>query len=285
MRAAYLIGGHRREGRIAAALMKGIEAEGDGFVAHPLNGDCEPDIPVRDCDVALMWGVTKARHFHAYKAVGYEAVLLDKAHVGRRNDFIRFSVASHQPTRYVMDIAAPPDRWEAHGIRLAERRRGRHVVLALSSQKYCDWHGYGDATVHATALLGKIRRATERPIVYRPKPSWRGARPLADGEASCPPVGGRLACLLADAHALVTHGSGACVDALIAGVPTCAVGGAVTTALRNTELGDIEDPDFPADADRLRFLCNLSYCQWTLAAIADGLAWRHVKPWIGTKLE
>ena len=282
MHVVYLQGGSTPEAALADALRPGIEYFGDTFEAHRLKAT-DDVVPVPWADVVLMWGVKSRERFRGHTGRGYRVVVMDKGHLGeKRRNFVRFSVGAHQPSEYVMDIARPHDRFDALGLKLAPvRRDGGHVLMALSSQKYCDWHHYGDTNVYARKLASKIRRNSERPIIYRPKPSWKGAQDIGSVggvRMSLPPE--PLSDVLRGAHALVTHGSGVCLDALLAGVPVVAVGDAVTRAFYNVSIKRIETPRFPTDAQRKQFLANLAYCQWTLAEIASGTAWRHVRPWL-----
>jgi len=48
-------------------------------------------------------------------------------------------------------------------------------------------------------------------------------------------------------------------------------------ALRFLRIGDFS-PHFPTDAQRLQWLCDLAYCQFNAAELANGTAWEILAP-------
>jgi len=73
---------------------------------------------------------------------------------------------------------------------------------------------------------------------------------------------------------VVTFNSNSGVEALLQGVPVLAFDeGSMVWSLCNRSLSDIESPSLP---DRAQWLNDLSYAQWTLAEMKEGLAWKHL---------
>lgn len=147
------------------------------------------------------------------------------------------------------------------------RATGRHIILAGMS-------GKGAASVGLQPyewerrMIRQLRKVTDRPILYRPKPSWKQAQPL-DGAAFSPrtePIG----VALVDAWALVTPHSNAALDALAAGVPIHAAEG--LASVMSTPLDEIETPRRGGDVQQL--LADIGYCHWTRSEIADGTMFR-----------
>ena len=64
------------------------------------------------------------------------------------------------------------------------------------------------------------------------------------------------------------------VEALLEGIPVFAFDdGSMAWSVCNRSLTDIESPSLP---DRTQWLNDLSYAQWTLGEMKEGLAWRHL---------
>lgn len=82
------------------------------------------------------------------------------------------------------------------------------------------------------------------------------------------------------AHILVTHGSNACLDAMMAGIPSIILGPGVMGPISSRDLADLEHPRMAGKAERSQLLANLAYHQWTEAEMASGLAWGVIRGWL-----
>lgn len=112
-----------------------------------------------------------------------------------------------------------------------------------------------------------LTQETDRTVLFRPHPL---GRPL-EGYAQAT---GSLDEALSMAAGVVTFNSNSGVDAVLAGVPTIAMdAGSMVHGLV---------PDRPPfvridEAQRQRWLERISYCQWNVNEISDGMAWDHIK--------
>lgn len=236
-----------------------------------------------EADVAAVFAIKgRARNvLDAYRAAGKHTILFDKALIrsaGVSHRYFRVCLDADSPHRYIMRVKRPAHRWEALGVDVEPRKSvgpGGAVVLALSSQKYCDFHGLGDATEYARGLVADIRkRVPGREIVYRPKPSWNAFRPIVGTRLSRPPE--TMADLLPRAHVVVTHGASAAIDAVIAGVPAITLGECAATPVSG-KLKHIAEPTFPIEERRMEWLANLAWCQWSLSEIRSGEMWAFIQ--------
>jgi len=137
-----------------------------------------------------------------------------------------------------------------------------------------------DPTRWATKVANTLRTMTGRPIHYRPKPSWREAVPIDGTVWSAPPQEPDVYAALAGAHAMVTHGSNACFEAILAGIPVIVLGEAVAKPISSHTLDAISSPLMVSLYERRQWAANLAYCQWTMQEFASGLAWQHLRPQI-----
>lgn len=278
MKVAFLHSDKAREEALAAAFLSGAARHGCETAAIPLGDESE----AMRFDVLAMVGVKSRERFHDYRAAGKHVVLLDKGYSrhhrpgARTWEFWRLAIDAHQPTAAVATLDCPTDRLEAVGWEPKPwRTQGSHVVLAGSSEKYHAFHGIDHPTRFARKVVTGLRKSTERAITYRPKPSWHDAVPIRKAHFSQSPE--TLAFLLESAWALVTHGSNACFDALMAGVPSIVLGDAVARPISSTSLDDIESPRLATDAEKRRWLANLAYWQWTEDEYRSGEAWAFLK--------
>lgn len=277
----YASEGKEREERIAAALRDGAAQFDDRVEIVPTDGFQEIDPVV---DVACAFGVkghTKAI-LDSYLAAGKRTVMFDKALVrppGSPLGYHRLCIDGPTPLSYMMRRMRTWERWERLGIRVHRRREldSRHsIIFAGSSQKYCSMHGLGDATSYARQVFDAIRgQQKKRPLVYRPKPSWTGFEPIEGTRLSRGSE--TLDDLLPSAHVVVTHGSSAAIDAIVAGVPAITLGPCAANPVAGAAVEDVREPPFPSEDARLHWLWNVAWCQWKVSEIASGEAWAFVR--------
>lgn len=238
-----------------------------------------------DCDVAVVFGVKGKALFEAHRAAGQAVIMLDKAMIpGNRWEHVRVSVNAHQPTAYLMDVKRKSDRLSRLGVSLKPWRSDGDIVFAGSSEKYHRFHNLPHPTQYAATICGMIRFKDEKSkIIYRPKPTWRDAERVPNADYS-----GRnedLAALLLKTRVLVTHGSGASVNAVIAGVPCVIFGEGVAAPISSRHIDDVIAPLKVSDDDRMQWLANLAYCQWTRDELRSGMAWHHTRIQVKKEIE
>lgn len=276
----WIAEGKEHERQIAEALRDGVATEGHQLEIRHLGGK----VRVVDCDAVCLFGVKGGRKiFDAYWAAGIPTIYFDKGYIRQRtsvSDHWRVAINAHHPTRYLMEQRRPGDRYEALGVELSPwRERGDAVVIAGSSAKYHEFAGLPEPTRYAQKIVKQIRaRSPDRPIIYRPKPSWNDAVPI---EGTIFSKGkDKIGAVLEDAHALVTHGSNACWEAVAAGVPCIILGDAVAKPLSSTRIADLENPWLASYEARYQWFSNLAYCQWSNGELRSGEAWSHILPLI-----
>jgi len=295
----YVVGEKQREHDVADAVGAGVLACGDEFTKSDATDFIEPDPKVDVACVFALKGNAK-RILDGYRVMGARTLLFDKGLIrastglGAPNGYYRVSIDTFMPIDRIermMREGVSPNRWVATGLRPRERIRIKPdwpVIYAGSSQKYCDFHGLGDEHEYAVDLIRRIRKKSgkDRPIIYRPKPSFTGARTV-EGTVFSRPTGerardyhvGSLGDLLPKAHALVTHGSHAAIDAILAGVPAIVLGDGAARPVAGTSLDDFlnESLVFPDREKRFAWLSAISYWQYTVPEMVDGTMWRFLR--------
>jgi hypothetical protein len=286
----YVAGLKPRELEIAEAVGAGIAGSGDRFEVSAAADFVEPSDAELACVFALK-GHAK-RILQAYRAIGARTLLFDKGllrastGMGAPMGYWRVSLDEFMPFGRMMRQQWPASRWIELGViphsRSEAKRAAAPVIYAGSSQKYCDFHDLGDATEYARDIIGRMRKQLPgkrggRPIIYRPKPSWPDAVPIDHTIFSRPPE--TLGHLLKSAHALVTHGSHAAIDAIIAGVPAIVLGPGAARPVASTNLTALGTPEmpFPSHRERAAWLCAIAWWQWRISEMADGSMWNFLR--------
>lgn len=278
MRVAFFASEKQREQELAEAFLAGVKKHGDTGIDQigERNGT----------DVAVMVGVKSLKLYQECRAQGIHTIMLDKGYQRHKQpgeriwEYWRVAIDAHHPTATLMKVNRPRDRMnDLELTRWRTQTKRGHIVIAGSSAKYHRFYDLPEPTEYATALVARLRQLTKRPIVYRPKPSWHDAIPIHGTKYS--PPGEKIGDVLWGAHALVTHGSNACFESVLAGVPCIILGDGVARPISSTDIADIQSPHLASMRERQRWLAALSYCQWTLDEFSSGKAWGIIRPQIG----
>ncbi|MER9768892.1 hypothetical protein NKJ09_22830 [Mesorhizobium sp. M0189] len=185
--------------------------------------------------------------------------------------FHKVSVNGRHPTAYFQSRRHDGARASRFGIDPKEWRTGKSILVAGTSDKGALVDGFQPEQWERSAIA-ELQKHTDRPIVYRAKPSWLGAAPIAG--ATFEHTRDDVLLSLRDCHAVVTHHSNVAVDGLINGIPAFCVEG-VATPLALWDLALIESPK--TEGDRERWINDISYCQFDVAEMEAGIPWRHLK--------
>jgi hypothetical protein len=269
--AFYISTGKSREAPLRDAWVAGCKVTGDDFVILPNNVEPVP------ADVAVMVGLKSIDLRFACQAMGQRVLTFDKGY-DRKEDWWRVSIDTHQPTPYLMTLKRPDDRMLAAGWKVKPWREAdpaAPVIIAGGGRKYYDAHDLAEPVEYISSIVQAIRAAgCRRKIWYRPKPSMADVMPVRDTVLSRHKS---IYEVVENAHALITYGSNACFEAMLAGVPSIVTGDAVMRPVSSTNLAEIERPHFANENDRLSLLSALAYCQFRLSEIATGAGVNELK--------
>lgn len=267
-----------REIAIAQAFARGVACHGDScMVTHKDNG--------READVAIVIGV-KGRSkqlIETYRGTGRQAIFIDKSYLRESaRSYLKTSVGGFQPLPYLLNMQVDGSRWDEIAKKYTLSFPGwrepvprGHVAYFGPSQKYCNFHGLGDATAYSASVIEEIKRHSNRTVVYRPKASWSDAVPIDGSVYSQLPRG--ISDELQGAHAAVVHGSNAGAEAIIHGVPVICLGPAIARPISSTSIGEIENPIMVSHKRVMQWLHAISWAQWELPEITSGQGWDHLK--------
>lgn len=277
--AIYQIPGHPRSRILCMAMLAGIRKVGDqprvissAFYQRPITPVC------------VFYGLTgnNGKLLRDFKKAKGAAVYMDLGYFGRHEGgrhagYHKISVGDRHPLAYFQRRPHDPARWDHFGREVKPWRTAdadAPILLAGMGPKAASAAGFRQTNEWETEVVRILRQHTERPILYRPKPSWDHPRRIAgtemlDADLSIEPQ-------LAASHAIVSHHSNANVEALQLGTPSFCVGG-LALPLSKRALSEIEAPLYPDDEARLQWLADIAWTQFSVAEIAEGLAWRHLK--------
>lgn len=264
----------KRSRIIADAMREGIERQGERVRLLPSSAYHGGP----DSEIAVFYGYDAVlrRVMSEYRARGLTVVYIDLGYFGRRDGgtlrgYHKVVVNGRHPTPYFQARPHDATRAARFQVKPADWRRGRHIIVAGMGGKAAEAEGlrpeyWERKTIH------RLRRLTDRPIIYRPKPNWEGARPIEGAKFAARRED--LPGLFEDCHAVVTHHSNVGIDGLLAGVPLFTLDG-VGRPLALNDINRIETPLYPDG--REQWVNDLCYCQWNVSELRAGIAWRHLK--------
>lgn len=261
---------------ICESLAEGIAKSGD-FPAIISERDYNPR-QIEEYDCCAFYGLegnnTQVfRDFAAHSA----AVYVDLGYWGRReggrwSGYHKVVVNARHPNAYFRAVSHPADRLKRfHVEHRPWRETGSHILLAGMGDKGSQAEGYQPEQWERWAIA-EIRKYSKRPIIYRPKPSWKTAKPIAGTIYSEKKI--EVETHFRDCWAIVTHHSNVAVDGLVAGIPAFCWGG-VALEMSLQDLSRIESPYFPDG--RAQWMADIAYTQWSIAEMRAGLPWQHLK--------
>lgn len=271
---------HTSRSRVVCdAMMRGIRRCGLDRVSLLLEHEYS-GAPVSD--VAVFYGASgRLREvMDDYINAGKKALYIDlgywgRHHGGRRQGYHKIVLNGRHPTPYYRRIKHSTDRWSKFGIKVQpwKSRPGGAVLIAGISAKGARFEGF-EPMEWERAAIGSIRCVTDRPIIYRPKPTCKEAMPIA-GVGYSPP-GEMLDVALSKTAVVVSHHSNTNIEAILSGVCSCTSEG-VAVDQSQADLSRIED--FVKREDREQWVADIAYTQWNVAEMCAG------KPWVWLKNE
>lgn len=258
---------------IGTAMAKGIRFHEQRVELLPSSRYRRPEF-----DCAFFYGMSEGLRqvFTDYIEAGRKAIYCDLGYWGRRkktrfDGYHKLSINDRHPTAYFQRRAHDPQRFRLHGVPIEPwRNPGRAIVVVGMSNKGAVFEGFQPEQWERETVQ-RIREVSDRPIIYRPKPNWLGARPI-EGTIWMPrdPIED----VLADAYCVVTHHSNFAVEAILAGIPAIVDEG-VATVMGGRSLADLEA--LPRPDCRAQWAADLAWTQWSLAEMQTGEAWRYLR--------
>lgn len=226
-------------------------------------------------DMAIIYGMGPGHKeaFDRLRAEGKNVLVIDLGYWRRHytlegSTCYKVCVNHWHPTELLPVMDMPPNRFQKMSMPIAPwRKTGDYILLPGMGQKSYVLYQYPEMSWDLWAAK-EIRKYTDRPIIYRPKPSWKNAPPIPDTIYS--PPGEPLDEILDKTWAVVNHHSNVGIDALLRGVPVFSWEGAAKH-WSSDDLSKIETPYYPTNREKL--FHNLAYFNWSIDEIRGGECW------------
>lgn len=263
MRVDFFLSGNPVHDRVIKALFEGCPEEKRLIT----------DWTYEDPDIAVVFGVYKSKVplsfprgevIRKQRQRNKDVVVLETGYINRgdgENHHYACGLNGLNGRADFKNKNMPDDRLSLLNLKVSPwRASGKHVLLCGQ----VPWDASVEGTDHIQWLKDTyeaLKLATWRPVVYRPHPDIE--KPAVPLEA-----------VLDGSWAVVTYNSNSAVDALIKGIPVFAFDeGSMAYSVSNKDLSLISEPRL---FDRVQWLSDLAYSQWTPDEMREGKTWAHL---------
>lgn len=239
----------------------------------------EPD-PQRG-DIAIVWGMNgqNQRLLNEYSATGRKLLMVDLGYWNRRGlgdikaSSYKITINSVHPNEYIDAAYGGDDRYAKTGGPACSEwnKNGAYILVSGMGPKGCKMYSQKHGEWDRMAIE-EIKRHTNMPIMYRPKPSDK--MPIEMKGAVNIPTSQPIVVSLRNAHAVVTHHGNSALDGIWSGVP-CFASGGVGLLFGKSDLSDIEHPLYPEN--RMDILHRLAWFNWSFDDIFRGKPFKHLR--------
>ena len=268
---------NKRARHLCQAMYVGIRKSGDYVVVQDIN--CY-DNEIKS-DVAVIYGLRDRllQIFHDHCEQSH-IVFMDLGYFKRTiknklDGYHKICVNSMHPNNYFQNKKNPDDRLKKLNIITKPfTKTGNHILVAGMSDKSAGVNGYR-AEQYEKDVIQRLRKITKRTIIYRPKPSWGGAKPIDTVGYSSSKQ--KLKEVFKNCWASVTHHSNVAIDSIIAGIPAFIESPCAAFPVSSLGIADIDKPYYPDNDTLYQWLCDLSYAQWTPDEMRSGKLWSYLK--------
>ena len=239
-----------------------------------------------EADIVVMWSWLLGMYgrdaiYNHYKNTNTKFLILEvgalqrntswKVAIGGINRNANFANNSADDKRLALfDLSTKP--W---------RSGGEHIIVCGQNEKSIAWD-QGSTTNWVYQTIEWLRSQTERPIWFRPHPRYPvtiDQNKFANVSISMPKkIEGYdevdFAHALQNAYAVVNYNSNPAIESVLAGVPVYVDKSSLCWPVGNDIGSNI---NVPATPDRTQWLEQISYTEWFVEEIKQGLPWRRLK--------
>ena len=288
---------------VSKALKTGLEKQGQ--IAEIIFRDdlSKKEECIKEYDFVFVFTITGDWIRDLAIKYGKPYIYMDKgycrnARLKKPEAFIRFSPNSWQPLKHLDKFSDRDDRWEellkipirkwygkdgkVSKVETLEpkphfKEEGEYILFAGSSAKYHLYMGIEEPTTYTKNIVKEIRKFTDRPIIYRPKPSWNAKQEvegtifLGDSKIKYHEL------LKKDLHCVITHTSNAALEANFYGIPTIVLGEAIAKPVSSKKLDEINNIYRPTLEEKHSLGRSLSYFQYRIEEVEDGVMFDNLK--------
>lgn len=242
-----------------------------------------------DADVVVMWSVLlniygREPIYNHYKNKPNTKLLILEVGGLMRNHSWRVGINGINAEADFANQNVDDKRLQKLGLGLKPWTKGEHIIVTTQNSNSAAWPNIKPED-WCRKILQWLRQHTDRKIYLRPHPRHmvnlnRMTKEFVNVEVSNPKSTGNkdevdFKALLQNAHAVVNYNSNPAIESVMAGVPVFVDKTSLCYEVGNKIYAkNVENPDTP---DRQHWLQKISYCEWFVDEIEQGMPWKRLK--------
>jgi len=265
---------------VFAALIEHLRAKGENIY---INED-------RDCDVAVIWSVlwlgrmaSNRQIWEKYKAKNKPVVVMEVGGL-KRNTTWKMGINGINRDADFANQIFDNKRWPLFNIEMKPwKQTGNVIVICGQHDTSQQWQKNPRMSHWIEQQIKEIRKYSQKPILVRPHPrnsfdfdgkkyiNVKIKKPERDWTTYDDTDFKKT---LKSTWAVVNHSSNPAIESVINGIPVFVSESSLCYEVGNANLFDLEKPAMP---NRLGWAHKLSYTEWTVQEIRDGLPWSRIR--------
>lgn len=241
-----------------------------------------------DADVIVIWSVLLNLYgrkpiYEYYKSQNKKILVLEVGGLARNKSW-RIGLNGINAIADFANTDADDNRLSKFNLDLKPwRKSGDYIVICTQNENSEAWT-VGPTSSWVEQKVQWIRSQTDRKILLRPHPRFKVnfnhvLLTYTDVELCMPKYIGKddlvdFTQVLQNAHAVVNFNSNPAIESVIEGIPVYVDDTSLCRSVGNPIGGDIENPSMP---DRTVWRNKLTYCEWFIEEIKQGIPWKRMK--------
>ena len=259
-------------------------AKAHGWDTEIINGNYNCS-KVTEKDILIIWN----RHIDQdalalqFENKGAKVFVLENPYLSTKDEesWVSVGLGYHNNLKYAPKLLDSGERFKSFGLDIKPwRKDGKHILYTtqakMYNQKGLGWKDYATPAGSDEDIIQKIRKLTERKIVFRLHPKSKDYTPLRRSIGRTVSVSnaeaiGRCSIQsdLKNAWATVVWTSNSATDSLLAGIPVFIIGpGVYMKSVCHMGLNFIENPKLPDG--RLDLFNRMAWAQYSVNEVRSG---------------
>jgi hypothetical protein len=243
-----------------------------------------------ECDVAVIWSVlwqgrmAKYRNiWETYRKRNKPVVVVEVGGI-KRNETWKIGINGINREADFGNDVVDAERWKKFNIDLKPwKQTGDNIIVCGQHTHSHQWRNNPPMTKWFDQQITGIRKYTDKPIVIRPHPrngvlldvkKYKNVKIVLPKKDQATYDDTDLAERLQSAWAVVSYSSNPAMTAAFAGIPVYVSEASLSYDIGNKNFDNINNPNMP---DRQQWANKLSYTEWWIDEIQQGIPWQRIK--------
>jgi len=254
------------------AFISGLDSLGENFFVSK---------DYQKCDVAVIWGITsnralkKTKYRDQIRSAHPHTIVIERGFI-KRDDYFSVGWGDTGGLGDYVNSNVGEDRWNLLNVPMSDWKKDGDYILVCGQVAHDTAVQHVDYRTWLKQKIESLRVTSNRPIVFRPHPLYKGELGPFSGVTTSKKS---LEDDFSSAFAVVTLNSTSGVESVLEGIPTFSFHKrSMVYEVSNHHDIQVNQPQKP---DRQDWAHKIAYSQWSTDEISCGKPWLHLKQRFG----